>query len=436
LRLALPDEVATALSYVHPLSVRPLITARKYDASNLDLQKAGNEMGVSVVIAGHFLTEQNQLQLTYEAVADNHILWRDTIVSPMQNLIDTRQKLYQQAQGGLAVALGARPPDGSNPPASVPTNEEAYDLYVRAVVMPTDPESNSQAKAMLERTVQLDPSFAPYWLTLGARYYMESHYMKGKADDARRSQVMAADERALALDPHYGSAQYGLAIEYTERGDLLKGYRVAENMLRESPGNAISPFAVAYVLRYAGLEQEAETQCEVARSFDRQSARLRSCGVAFLEHGDYDKALEYFHLDANSDWNNALTIDVLLREGKTKEALQISRPSVLAWTSYDILLACAAHKPAPEIASLAKRIEPEDDPETNYFAASHLAYCGQTTAALQMLRRTVQANYCSYPAIDTDPMFASIRSLPEYAEIRSIGMSCQNSFLAQRAKVQ
>ncbi|HET6176004.1 MAG TPA: winged helix-turn-helix domain-containing protein, partial [Candidatus Sulfotelmatobacter sp.] len=68
LRLALPDEVATALSYVHPLSVRPLITSRKYDVPNLDLQKAGNEMGVSVVIAGHFLTEQNKLQLSYEAV--------------------------------------------------------------------------------------------------------------------------------------------------------------------------------------------------------------------------------------------------------------------------------------------------------------------------------------------------------------------------------
>jgi len=44
------------------------------------------------------------LHLTYEAVdvADNHILWRDTIVSPLQNLIAARQKLYQQAQGGLA----------------------------------------------------------------------------------------------------------------------------------------------------------------------------------------------------------------------------------------------------------------------------------------------------------------------------------------------
>ncbi len=438
LRLVLPDEIATALSYVHAVSIRPFTTTRKYDVANLDLQKAAHEMGVSVVITGHFLIEQDQLHLTYEAVdvADNHILWRDTIVSPLQNLIAARQKLYQQAQGGLAVALGARPPEGSNPPATVPNNEEAYDLYARSVVMPTDAESNSKAKAMLERAVQLDPGFAPYWLALGARYYTESHYIQGKGDEDARKKAMAANERAAALDPHYGYAQYGLALEYTERGDLLRGYRVALNMLRDSPGNAISPFAVAYVLRYAGLDQEAETQCEVARSFDRQSGMLRSCGLAFLEHGGYDKALEYFHLAAATDWNDALTIDVLLREGKQKEALQIGNPGVRAWTSYDMLLACAAHKPPAEIATLASRIEPEDDPETNYFAASHLAYCGQTAAALDMLKRTVQANYCSYPAMDTDPMFASIRSLPEYAQIRSAGMACQNNFLAERAKIQ
>jgi hypothetical protein len=43
-----------------------------------------------------------------------------------------------------------------------------------------------------------------------------------------------------------------------------------------------------------------------------------------------------------------------------------------------------------------------------------------------MLKRTVQANYCAYPAMDTGPMFAGIRSL----------LTCQNSFLAGRAKIQ
>ena len=437
LRLVLPDEIATALSYVHGVSIRPFMTTQKYDTANLDLKKAAQEMGVSVVITGHFLTEQNQLQLTYEAVdvAGNHILWRDTIVSPLQNLIDVRQKLYQQTQGGLAVTLGAHPQDGSNPPATVPSNEEAYDLYVRSIGQPSDPESNGKARAMLERAVQLDPGFAQYWVTLGGRYYNESHYIRGKDDEAMEK-AMAATERAVALDPHYGFAQYGMAIEYTEGGELLRGYRVAANMLRESPENPISPFALAYVLRYAGLNQEAETQCEIARSFDRQTTTLRSCGVAFLEHGDYDKALEYFHLDVNSDWNNALTIDVLLREGKETEALTIGRPHIGAWTSYDMLLACAAHKPAGEIATLATRIQPEDDPETNYFAASHLAYCGQTAAAFDLLKRTVKANYCAYPAMDTDPMFASIRTQPAFPEIRAAGKACQDNFLAGRMKIQ
>ena len=169
LRLVLPDEIATALSYVHPLSIRASATTRKYDSPNLDPQKAGKELGVSVVITGHFLTQQNQLQITYEAidVADNHILWRDTIVSPLQNLIDARQKMYQQAQGGLAVALGAHGADGSNLPATVPTNEEAYDLYSRAVMFPPDLESNRKAMEMLERVVQLAPGLCSLLAGLG-----------------------------------------------------------------------------------------------------------------------------------------------------------------------------------------------------------------------------------------------------------------------------
>jgi hypothetical protein len=193
---------------------------------------------------------------------------------------------------------------------------------------------------------------------------------------------------------------------------------------------------MSYVLRYTGLEQEAEAQCETARSFDRQNSAMRSCGVAFLEHGDYDKAREFFNLDADTDWNHALTIDVLLREGKEQEALQIRHPQIGAWTSYDMLLACAAHKPAAEIAALAKRIEPDDDPESNYFAASHLAYCGQTAAALDLLKRTVKANYCAYPAMETDPLFASIRTQTEYPDIRAAGKACQDNFLAGRAKMQ
>src|SRR2546421_5634319 len=57
LRLALPDEIATALSYVHSLSIRPFATTSKYLGQDLDLQKAGQEMHVSNIVTGHYRKE-------------------------------------------------------------------------------------------------------------------------------------------------------------------------------------------------------------------------------------------------------------------------------------------------------------------------------------------------------------------------------------------
>ncbi len=65
LRLALPDEIATTLSYVPSFSIRPFATTSKYNGPNLDLQQAGREMGVTSIVTGHFLTEGNQLEVTH-----------------------------------------------------------------------------------------------------------------------------------------------------------------------------------------------------------------------------------------------------------------------------------------------------------------------------------------------------------------------------------
>jgi len=50
-----------------------------------------------------------------------------------------------------------------------------------------------------------------------------------------------------------------------------------------------------------------------------------------------------------------------------------------------------------------------------------------------MLKQAVQGGYCSYPAIDSDPMLAGIRGRPEFAAIRSEGIACQKKFLAESA---
>jgi hypothetical protein len=85
----------------------------------------------------------------------------------------------------------------------------------------------------------------------------------------------------------------------------------------------------------------------------------------------------------------------------------------------------------PFALNIGAKAQPNDDPEVSYSFAAHLAYCGQARPALQMLDSAVRANYCSYPAMDSDPLLANLRGRSEFAEIRSRAIACNRRFLSE-----
>ena len=435
LRLALPDEIATTLSYKGSLSIRPFATTSKYAEPNLDLQKAGREMGVSNIVTGHFLKGGDQLQVTLEAldVESNRLLWRDTLDVPVENMIAMQQQITAAAREGLAPVFGSS--SFTVDTAARPQNEEAYDLYLHSIAVPSDPVPNKRGIAVLERAVGLDPNYAPAWRALALRYYYEARYAAG--GEALIKRCDAAAERARALDPNFILAGTLLAETRVERGELAKAYQEAEDLVRRRPDSADAHFALSYVLRYAGLLEEAANQCEMARLLDPHNLGWRSCSAVFELRGDYKRAFNYIYLgDPRSEWSRTHLIELLLHQGKEREAMEVGPTHIAQWESFNMLRACAARKPLPEIVELASAVHPQDDPEVDYFFASHLAYCGQTSAALSLLKRAIQGNYCSYPAVDSDPFFASVRTKPEFADIRSAAIACQKDFLAERQRMQ
>ena len=162
LRLAVADEIATALSYVRSLTIRPFATTSKYDSPTLDLQEAGKAMHVTDVVTGHYMKLGDQLQITLEAVdiAGNRTLWRDTMTVAAADMIAMRDQITARVRQGLVPALGA---GTDSTEGTHPKNEEAYDLYLRSIAVPHDPVPNKDAIAMLERSVGLDGNYAPAW---------------------------------------------------------------------------------------------------------------------------------------------------------------------------------------------------------------------------------------------------------------------------------
>jgi DNA-binding winged helix-turn-helix (wHTH) protein/serine/threonine protein kinase len=428
LRLALPDEVATILSRSSQLSVRPLSAASRYDAPDLDVENAGREMGVRYVVTGRFMRADGLLRITLVGVdlERNQIVWQDRIDAPADSLIAAQVQIAIRVKDGLVPALGAPAVEAD----SRPRDEEAYRLYLRSLAVPLDPGPNPGAIELLERAVARDTGYAPAWVALGRRYYVEGRYARD--DAAMISRYSDALERAVALDPDYIAPMAGLISVRVERGDLASAYADAVALVDRHPSSVDAQYALSYVLRFAGLLDDAGRHCDRAFLIDAQTqtSGLRSCAVVFLLRGDYPHAANYLALARGTSFEKALTIHMYLRQGRAQEALAIGSPEIPQWNSYELALACAARRPQEDVHALVQLVRPANDPETNYFTAGHLAYCGQDDAALQLLRDAVHAGYCAVPAMDLDPLFADLRTRPEYAGIRADAQACQQHFLA------
>ncbi len=442
LRLALPDEIATALSYVHSLSIRPFATTSKYTAPGLDLQQVGREMRVTDIVTGHYLKEGNQLEITLEAVdvENNRTLWRDTLSVAAPDMISMRGQITARVRQGLLPALGAA--GDATETATRPANEEAYDLYLRSLSLATDPAPNKEAVPMLERAVGLDPNYAPAWAALGRRYYIDSQYSDG--GEAMFQKSNTALERALALDPNLALAATQRIANRVERGDLARAYKDTEDLIQRQPRNALVHMVAGYVLRYGGLLDESARECETAISLDAGDGRIRSCTFTFSELGNTQRAMDFLHVEPGSDWSNRNAIRVLLSENKLAEARELGAklpPDVGPNNFYKACLARGSLTEAPttELNRATQEIEPHmlanPDAENRYLAATYLAACGQKDAALRLLKSAIDGKYCAYEALQKDPMLAPVRSSSEYTRLLSSAQQCRAHFLAERAQL-
>jgi DNA-binding winged helix-turn-helix (wHTH) protein/TolB-like protein len=432
LRSALPDEVANTLSAARSLTVRPLAASGRYSDPSIDLRKAAHELNVNRIVTGHFVLAGDRLQLTMEAVDtdENRVLWHDTVSVPANNLLVLQAQIAAMSRGKLAGALGIH--DFVRESAPTPGNEEAYELYLKSLALDWDPVPNKQGITLLQRAVALDPVYAPAWGMLSLRYYTDSRFAGGGPEMLRLSDLAA--ERQFALNPDSPDPVAELTIHRTERGELVKAHQQALELVRRRPDNPNNHHVLSYVLRYGGSLEEAAHECEMVALLAPRIV-WGSCSTTFMEVGNYQRAMDFVRKDLSSEWSKAHAIEVLLREGRTQEAIQIGPPQIAHWDSYKMLLACARREPESQIRALAAGVEIDDDPEVNYFFAGHLAYCGQTDAAVRMLKLAMERNYCSYPAMDQDPFFAKVRTSPQFSDVRAAGVTCHDDFVANREQL-
>lgn len=434
LRMALPDEVATTLSSVRSLSIRPFATTGKYANGDVDLQQAGKDMHVGRIVTGHYQKIRDSLELSMQVVdvGDDRVLWQETLSLPSSDLVAMREQITSRVRQGLIPALGA---SGEAENGTRPTNEEAYDLYLRSVALAHDGDPNREAVRMLERSVGLDPSYAPAWSALGKRYYYEEEYAPEATGTMLRTEP--ALRRALSLDPNLEDAEQQIVSLDADAGRLAQAYREAKAMVEKHPQSGFAHFTLSYVLRYASLSQDAAQECETAARLDPGNYQFRSCSSVFFFTGQFDRAREFMRLDSGSEFAANVEANLLLREGKTNEALEHLRhmsPSTFFHTR--AIEACYTTPPPPDAKQILERTEKEimiyKDPEPKFNQAGLFNRCMGNDFTARVTKAAIEDGYCSYDYLQMDPILAEFRKSPQYPPLLAQAKACRDRFLAER----
>lgn len=125
---------------------------------------------------------------------------------------------------------------------------------------------------------------APDWidihLTIAENYIYASRYER----------ALAANARALALDPGNFTARLNRALLTGETGDAGAALPLLEKLLEEAPGDARVLSGLGAALRSLGREEEGIAYCLRALELDPDSAAAHyNLSFAYLKQGDFER---------------------------------------------------------------------------------------------------------------------------------------------------
>src|SRR5262249_26599393 len=175
LGFSLADAVITKLGLLSSVTVRPSFAVEKYKGHGVDIKRAAAELSVDTLLTGNFIRDGDRLLITYQLVDAhaNRILYTDTIDLVYDRLLTVHDDVSRRIVKGLQLRLA--PFETARIKPDEPISPLAYEYYLRGVDS-MGSHNFPLAVKLLEKSTEIDPSYALTWAYLGQSYTSETPF--------------------------------------------------------------------------------------------------------------------------------------------------------------------------------------------------------------------------------------------------------------------
>ena len=422
LGFAIADQIIGSLVYLKNISVRPSGSIRKYEKQVVDPIRAGDDLKVDYILIGNYLMEAGIVRLNIELIKvnTNEMIWREPIEIDFNNAFELQDIVAQKVVKGLNVQFTQQ--ELNRIKKDIPVNPLAYEYYLKSISYPLSNEGDQFAIKMLNKSIELDSSYAPAYNQLGDRIHRLSIYGLRNREEPKRAENLYL--KALSLNPELISALSNLAMLYTETARIEEAVDIVRQVLEINSNNAEAHFSLGYIYRYAGMNTEAILEMEKAVSLEPDNSTFRSIIITYLWAGDYKKAFEACKLYKESAYILAYQGQALFRQGNQKQAVEYMDRAISMQPDGGHALVLTGIKASiignrEEGLAATLKFEEYDiaDAEAWYFTAGNYGLLGDKEGCIRCLRKAVDRGFFNYPCMLTNSYLDSARDDPKFQEI-------------------
>jgi TolB-like protein/class 3 adenylate cyclase/Tfp pilus assembly protein PilF len=315
----LTEDLITDLSKVEGLFVISRHSSFAYKGKSVDIRSVAKDLGVRFVVEGSVRRAAARVRINVQLIdaTDGTHVWADRFDRDLADVFVLQDEVVGRIVNALSSVLPSARPI-ARPRA---TNLEAYDLFVRGrVLVNQSAESNRAARALLEKSIELDPSFADAhaWLAMN---HLGGWVYWGEAD-AHRSLALAAAERAVSLDPGNAGAHAILGEVLIYLGKPDAGAAELTKALEISPNHADAWVILGEVKTYEGSAVEAIDHTRRAFSLNPHPPGWYYWYLGFIEYaaGQYEDAVKTLGREGIPSGSQRILAASLAQLGRLEEA--------------------------------------------------------------------------------------------------------------------
>ena len=434
LSYSLADAIIHRLGYFNEIVVRPSSYVAKYRGGEADPRAVAQELHVEAVLTGNYIRENNRLRVSAELI-DVHraeVLWRDTLEVPYGQLLTVQDRVAENVVRGLRVQM--LPQLASRLKETAPRNALAYEYFLRGRDFGT-PNDYRFSIQMLEKSVELDPNYAPAWMELGSAYVAYASWQGGEAAFTEKGR--AAFSKALELDPQLPDAHVLMAVQMMEHGELEKGLLTLREELRIDPNEPMAHWWLTEAYLYGGMLEESIAEGERALNLD-PLINGGSTFNSYLHAGDYEKFLSTLPVGESARTSFYRGLCFFYMQNNSRAATEFESaysldPSLLHAKYGRAFLYAIRNQPAEGRRYLKEleRANPTADGEMLYKMAQAYATLGDTASALRLLRATIDHGFYCHACFIRDPLMTSLHGERQYVDLLDLAYDRHERFKHQ-----